>query len=145
VTVPVDCTHLVDRIREEGTSVLKMEQILTSARIPAILKELRPKTIVYTHYVEGIVDLLKEAIEAAGWTVGFHIGGDKSGRDHFINGSVDVLIASSAMATGVDGFQRVCDRLILNIPPWTSAELEQLEGRLNRQGQSQPSILIATN
>jgi Hypothetical methyltransferase/Probable Zinc-ribbon domain/Type III restriction enzyme, res subunit len=142
VNVPVDCTHLVDRIREEGTSILKMEQILTSARIPAILKELRPKTIVYTHYVEGIVDLLKEAIEAAGWTVGFHMGGDKSGRDHFINGSVDVLIASSAMATGVDGFQRVCDRLILNIPPWTSAELEQLEGRLNRQGQVHDTLTI---
>jgi hypothetical protein len=142
VTIPVDCTHLVDRIREEGTSILKMEQILTSARIPAILKELRPKTIVYTHYVEGIVDLLKDAIEAAGWTVGFHIGGDKSGREHFINGSVDVLIASSAMATGVDGFQRVCDRLILNIPPWTSAELEQLEGRLNRQGQVHDTLTI---
>jgi transcription elongation factor Elf1 len=142
MNVPVDCTHLVDRIREEGTSILKMEQILTSARIPTILKELRPKTIVYTHYVEGIVDLLTEAITAAGWTVGFHMGGDKSGRDHFINGSVDVLIASSAMATGVDGFQRVCDRLILNIPPWTSAELEQLEGRLNRQGQVHETLTI---
>ena len=142
VTVPVDCTHLVDRIREEGTSILKMEQILTIARIPTILKELRPKTIVYTHYVEGIVVLLKEAIEAEGWTVGFHMGGDKSGRDLFINGSVDVLIASSAMATGVDGFQRVCDRLILNIPPWTSAELEQLEGRLNRQGQVHDKLTI---
>jgi transcription elongation factor Elf1 len=50
VTVPVDCTHLVDEIRENGTSILKMEQILTSARIPEILKELRPKTIIYTHY-----------------------------------------------------------------------------------------------
>lgn len=142
VKIPVDCTHLVDRIREEGTTILKMEQILTIARIPAILKELRPKTIVYTHYVEGIIDLLKEAIEAAGWTVGFHKGGDKSGREHFINGSIDILIASSAMATGVDGFQRVCDRLILNIPPWTSAELEQLEGRLNRQGQVHDTLTI---
>jgi 2-polyprenyl-3-methyl-5-hydroxy-6-metoxy-1,4-benzoquinol methylase len=142
VTLPVDCTHLVDKIREEGTSILKMEQILTNARIPSILKELRPKTIVYTHYVEGIVDQLKEAIEAEGWTVGFHMGGDKSGRNNFIDGSVDVLIASSAMATGVDGFQRVCDRLILNIPPWTSAELEQLEGRLNRQGQVHETLTI---
>jgi Hypothetical methyltransferase/Type III restriction enzyme, res subunit/Probable Zinc-ribbon domain len=140
--VHVDCTHLVDRIREEGTSILKMEQILTSARIPTILKELRPKTIVYTHYVEGIVDLLKESIEAAGRTVGFHIGGDKSGYDRFINGSVDILIASSAMATGVDGLQKVCNRLILNIPPWTSAELEQLEGRLNRQGQTHDTLTI---
>jgi len=144
VTLPVDCTYLVDQIREEGTSILKMEQILTSARIPTILKELRPKTIVYTHYVEGIVDQLKEAIEAEGWTVGFHMGGDKSGRNNFIDGSVDVLIASSAMATGVDGFQRVCDRLILNIPPWTSAELEQLEGRLNRQGQIHDTLTIIT-
>ena len=142
VTLPVDCTHLVDKIRDEGTSILKMEQILTCARIPAILKELRPKTIVYTHYVEGIVDQLKEAIEGEGWTVGFHMGGDKSGRNGFIDGSVDVLIASSAMATGVDGFQRVCDRLILNIPPWTSAELEQLEGRLNRQGQVHDTLTI---
>jgi hypothetical protein len=142
VTLPVDCTHLIDKIREEGTSILKMEQILTSARIPSILKELRSKTIVYTHYVEGIVDQLKEAIEAEGWIVGFHIGGDKSGRNNFIDGSIDVLIASSAMATGVDGFQRVCDRLILNIPPWTSAELEQLEGRLNRQGQIHDTLTI---
>jgi Hypothetical methyltransferase/Probable Zinc-ribbon domain/Type III restriction enzyme, res subunit len=142
VPVPVDCTHLVDRIREEGTSILKMEQILTSARIPTILKELSPRTIVYTHYVEGIVDMLTEAIEEAGWTVGFHIGGDKSGHSRFINGSVDILIASSAMATGVDGLQKVCDRLILNIPPWTSAELEQLEGRLNRQGQTHDTLTI---
>nr|WP_242024585.1 zinc-ribbon domain-containing protein [Trichocoleus sp. FACHB-591] len=142
VTLPVDCTHLVDEIWEEGTSILKMEQILTRARIPAILKELRPKTVVYTHYVEGIVDQLKEAIEGEGWTVGFHMGGDKSGRNNFIDGSIDILIASSAMATGIDGFQRVCDRLILNIPPWTSAELEQLEGRLNRQGQVHDTLTI---
>jgi hypothetical protein len=142
VTLPVDCTHLVDEIREKGTSILKMEQILTRARIPAILNELRPKTIVYTHYVEGIVEQLTEAIEAAGWTVGFHLGGDKSGRNNFIDGSTDILIASSAMAVGVDGFQRVCDRLILNIPPWTSAELEQLEGRLNRQGQFHDTLTI---
>ena len=142
VTLPVDCTYLVDEIREEGTSILKMEQILTRARIPAILKELCPKTIIYTHYVEGIVDQLKEAIESEGWTVGFHMGGDKSGRNSFIDGSIDILIASSAMATGVDGFQRVCDRLILNIPPWTSAELEQLEGRLNRQGQVHDTLTI---
>ncbi|MEI8118929.1 MAG: zinc-ribbon domain-containing protein [Methylophilaceae bacterium] len=142
ITIPIDCSDVVDEIREIGTSVLKMEQILTRSRIPVILQEIRPKTIIYTHYVDGIVDQLEYALEKAGWTVGFHIGGDKSGRDTFINGSVDVLIASSAMAVGVDGFQRVCDRLILNIPPWTSAELEQLEGRLNRQGQIHETLNI---
>jgi len=142
INIPVDCTHLVDEIRENGTSVLKMEQILTSARIPAILEQLKPKTIVYSHYVQGIVEQLQTAIEAQGLRVGFHIGGDKSGHDEFINGSVDILIASSAMAVGVDGFQRVCNRLIINIPPWTSAEMEQLEGRLNRQGQVHRKLSI---
>jgi hypothetical protein len=144
ITIPVDCTDLVEDVRANGTSVLKMEQILTRARIPAILQEIKPKTIIYTHYVDGIVDQLQAALEARGWTVGFHLGGDKSGRDSFINGSTDVLIASSAMAVGVDGFQRVCDRLILNVPPWTSAELEQLEGRLNRQGQTHETLSIIT-
>lgn len=142
ITIPVDCTEFVEEIRDKGTSVLKMEQILTRARIPVILNEIKPKTIIYTHYVEGIIDQLQAALEAQGWTVGFHLGGDKSGRDSFINGSTDVLIASSAMSVGVDGFQRVCDRLILNIPPWTSAELEQLEGRLNRQGQIHETLTI---
>ena len=32
--------------------------------------------------------------------------------------------------------------MILNIPPWTSAELEQLEGRLNRQGQVHDTLTI---
>ncbi|MEA5575093.1 zinc-ribbon domain-containing protein, partial [Anabaena sp. UHCC 0451] len=91
--IPIDCTHLVDELREHGTSILKMEQILTRARIPTIIKELHPKTIIYTHYVEGIVDQLKEAIEATGLTVDFHIGGNKSGFHSFINGSTDILIA----------------------------------------------------
>lgn len=144
ITIPVDCSHLVEEIREHGTSVLKMEQILTRARISIILQEIKPKTVIYTHYVEGIIEQLESALKKDGWTVGFHIGGDKSGRDSFINGSVDVLIASSAMSVGVDGFQRVCNRLIMNIPPWTSAELEQLEGRLNRQGQTHDTLTIIT-
>ncbi len=32
VTLPVDCTYLVNEIQEVGTSILKMEQILTRAR-----------------------------------------------------------------------------------------------------------------
>lgn len=142
ITIPINCTKLVEEIRSKGTSVLKMEQILTRARIPIILREVRPKTIIYTHYVEGIIEPLQSALEKEGWSVGFHLGNNKSGRDSFINGSTDILIASSAMSVGVDGFQRVCDRLILNIPPWTSAELEQLEGRLNRQGQTHDTLTI---
>ncbi len=39
-------------------------------------------------------------------------------------------------------FKKFVICLILNFPPWTSAELEQLEGRLNRQGQIHDTLTI---
>ncbi len=50
-------------------------------------------------------------------------------------GKIDVLIASSRIATGVDGLQHVCNKLITNALPWTRAEYDQLVARLWRQGQ----------
>jgi hypothetical protein len=44
------------------------------------------------------------------------------------------LIGSSAIGTGVDGLQERCNRLIVMSLPWTSAEYEQLKGRIYRQG-----------
>ena len=49
-------------------------------------------------------------------------------------GKVDVLISSVPVGTGVDGLQYVCNRMIVISLPWTSAEYEQLIGRLYRQG-----------
>ena len=70
-----------------------------------------------------------------GWKVGFYTGDDKTGLEGFLNGDIDVLIGSSAIGTGVDGLQQVCNRLIVNVLPWTAAEFEQLKGRIYRQGQ----------
>jgi hypothetical protein len=139
--VEVDCTDLIDEIRGLGRrgTPLQLEEILTRARLPQILANIVPKTLIYTHYIGGAERLdrqLHDAISAKGWRVGFYTGDDKSGLDGFIVGDVDVLIGSSAIATGVDGLQRVCNRLIINVLPWTAAEFEQLRGRLHRQGQS---------
>jgi hypothetical protein len=71
-----------------------------------------------------------------GWKVGFYTGEDKSGKEAFIHGDLDVLIATAAIGTGVDGLQHVCNRLIVNVLPWTRAEYDQLLGRIYRQGQS---------
>ena len=46
----------------------------------------------------------------------------------------------SAIGTGVDGLQQVCNRLIVNVLPWTAAEFEQLKGRIYRQGQRQDRV-----
>lgn len=139
-TIDIDCTGDLDRIRALGRStVLQLEQVLTELRLPTILANIKPgeKVLIYTHYVEGIVTTLREALIGAGLRVGMLYG---ETDDEHLNefrkpdGSVDVLIASSRVGTGVNGLQFVCQKLIINALPWTNAEYEQLVGRLYRQG-----------
>jgi hypothetical protein len=144
VEIPIDCSSHLDAIRALGTSgtPLKLEQILTEARLPVIRNHIIPKTLIYTHYIDRIDRQLRDAMADDGWRVGFFTGEDKTGLDGFINGDIDVLIASSAIATGVDGLQRVCNRLIVNVLPWTAAEFEQLKGRIYRQGQTSDKVTV---
>ena len=62
------------------------------------------------------------------------------GLNSFLNGEIDILIGTAAIGTGVDGLQHVCDRLIINVLPWTNAEFEQLLGRIYRQGQRSQKV-----
>ncbi|MBE9224205.1 methyltransferase domain-containing protein [Phormidium sp. LEGE 05292] len=137
IEIPVDCGDYIDQIRALGKNgtPLELEKILTHARLPVIRQQIQPKTLIYTHYIQGIDSLLKNALEADGWRVGFYTGEDKSGLPGFLKGEIDVLIGSSAIGTGVDGLQHVCNQLIINVLPWTHAEFEQLKGRIYRQGQ----------
>ncbi len=143
-TIEVDCSALLDEIRALGqdSTPLALEQILTCARLPIIRQHVKPKTLIYTYYVQGIDRLLRNALLEDGWKVGFYTGEDKTGLDGFLNGNLDVLIGSSAVGTGVDGVQQVCNHLIINVLPWTAAEFEQLKGRIYRQGQRQKKVTI---
>ena len=140
--VPVDCSPRLQEIRELGQSgtILQLEQVLTRSRLPVIREQVKRKTLIYTHYIQGIDRIISDALRADGWKVGFYTGEDKSGMDEFVKGDLDVLIGSSAIATGVDGLQRVCNRLIVNVLPWTAAEFDQLKGRIFRQGQRRESV-----
>ena len=119
---------------------MQLEKILTVARLPVIRKHIQPKTLIYTHYIQGIDRILRDALVNDGWKVGFYTGEDKSGLEGFLNGKIDVLIGSSAIGTGVDGLQYVCNQLIVNVLPWTHAEFEQLKGRIYRQGQTRDTV-----
>ena len=136
----IDCTSDLDRIRAVGRgTVLELEQVLTELRLPTILAHIAPgeKVLVYTHYVEGIVATLRQALNTAGLRVGV-LTGETNDADlaefKKEGGKVDVLIASSRVGTGVNGLQYVCHKLIINALPWTNAEYEQLVARLWRQG-----------
>ncbi|MCY3410145.1 MAG: methyltransferase domain-containing protein [Candidatus Heimdallarchaeota archaeon] len=139
----IEISEYLDEIRLLGKgSPLKLEQVLTKARLPKILEHIKPKTLIYTYYVSEIDDYLMEEIERAGWSVGFYTGDDKTGLNEFINEDLDVLIGSNAISTGVDGLQRVCNQIIINILPWTNAEFEQLRGRVFRQGQVHEKVRL---
>ncbi|MBD1881195.1 zinc-ribbon domain-containing protein [Coleofasciculus sp. FACHB-T130] len=149
LSIPVDCSEFIDEIRALGRkgTHLALEQILTRARLPVIREQIKPKTLIYTHYVQGIDKLLRDALEDDGWKVGFYTGEVEfdSRREilqEFKEGNIDVLIGSSAIATGVDGLQQACNRLIINVLPWTHAEFEQLIGRIYRQGQQNPVTIV---
>jgi superfamily II DNA or RNA helicase len=137
------------------------EIMCTKDRIPHILKILREsngKAIIYTEYVTKIVDALAEAVRNETnpitnkpYRVGFFTGDDKTGlkkpteiKNHFtnpfINGDVDILIASTPVAEGIDGLQKVCNTLIFNGLPWTYAKFEQIIGRLIRTGQAEKEV-----
>jgi superfamily II DNA or RNA helicase len=136
-TERIDCSQFLSEIKHQIAygSIVDLEAVLTKAKLPFILNSLRSKTIVYTHYVKGILSVLQEVIENKGWRVAIFTGDNKDGLDAFIDGNADVLIASSCVGTGVDRLQHVCNRLIVSSLPWTHAEFEQLKGRIYRQGQ----------
>jgi superfamily II DNA or RNA helicase/DNA-binding CsgD family transcriptional regulator len=122
--------------------VLDIEKVLLKLKIEKILDLLESGTLIYTQYVEEIVPILYSRIKEKGFTVGLFTGQEKSGLNEFKEGRIDILIGSSAIGTGVDGLQYVCNRLIIANLPWTSAGYEQLLGRVYRQGSKFQDVTI---
>ena len=139
------------------------EQMCTVDRIPEMIKIAKDrggKIIIYTDYVTGIVEPIKEAFELETnpatdkkFRVGLYTGKNKSGlktptaeKNVYVNpfqhGDLDILIASTPIAEGVDGLQHVCNTLIFNGLTWTFAKYEQIVGRLVRTGQRSKEVNI---
>jgi hypothetical protein len=125
--------ELLDDLRQ-AEGVLGVEQVLLPAKLEAARDYIRPGVIVYTHYVDGMLEPIRRYVERLGYRAGFYTGSDKTGLEDFLAGRVDVLIGSKPVGTGLDVLQKVCNRIIAVSLPWTSAEWEQLEGRITRQG-----------
>ena len=146
----------VEAERPSGTSLaqlnsrpLAIEQYLTDARIPEIVKRIKGQTIIYTEYVgtsipkkETILEKIETAVKEKNLTYGFYTGEDRSGLDRFLKKKIQVLIASRPISTGVDGLQSVCTNLIFNTLPWTHALYQQIIGRIVRTGQGKVRVDI---
>lgn len=140
--INVDSLQLAKNLKELGKQILPVEKLLLEYKLEEITKHCKPGTIVYSHFVDEIFDILKDHLTNNGFTVGTFNGKDKTGLDLFLNKQVDVLLGSSAIATGVDGLQNVCDKMIIVTLPWTNADFEQLVGRIYRQGSNFKTIEI---
>jgi len=139
--VPVDCTDGIDKLLGV-TSDYQIERAFAVKRIPEILKLVKKKTLIYTQKKTGFVAPLLKALRAAGWKAGEYSGDVHTDLNEFIEGDLDVLVGTDAIATGTDGLQRVCDRLIIFTLPWTAALFDQIRGRVFRQGQSSKKVEI---
>jgi superfamily II DNA or RNA helicase len=124
---------LVDDLRA-GDGVLHLEQTLLPPKLEAVREHIRPGTLIYTHYVDGMVNPIRSFVEGLGYTTGLYTGDDKTGLEDFLSGRADVLIGSKPVGTGLDGLQTRCDQIVMLSLPWTSAEYEQIIGRVRRQG-----------
>ena len=127
----INGNHLLEDINGlTAGDLLKTEQILLKDKLDNIKNDIKKGTLIYTHYITGLKNNIGEYVKGLGFTVGYYTGGDKEGLQLFKDGKVDVLIGSTPVGTGVDGIQKVCDRMIILNLPWTNADFKQLKGRV---------------
>lgn len=141
----IDGTDIeADIIKSKG-KITKVEECLLYPKYNAYKHLIKKGTLIYTEYTDNddILFKLKEIIEnRLGLSVAIHSGQCKwieTGKrsiDAFVSGEKDVLICTRAMCEGVDGIQKVCNRLILHNIPTVYAMLQQIVGRVARKGSS---------
>ena len=148
--VDVDANSVLDDLLAlHRPTPLDYERTLLPVKLDVIVREcLRGgKSLIYTEFKEEIRSFLMDALSAAGLRVG-QFDGDKKELDAFIGvdrtggaarpldpkDHLDVLIGTKPIGTGVDGLQYHAARLIFATLPWTSADYQQIVGRIWRQG-----------
>jgi superfamily II DNA or RNA helicase len=129
--VRIDVSHRLQHLRSAADRHAA-ETLLMHEKLAIIAGEAKPRTVIYSELVTDIHTQIASAVTAKGLSIGYFNGDDKSGLSNFKARKVDVLIASNALGTGVDGLQHSTDRLIVATLPWTSSDFDQLLGRFFR-------------
>ncbi|MFY9646074.1 MAG: helicase-related protein [Terriglobales bacterium] len=143
--IPV--THTIPDWDQTNLTLLGFEQKLVPHRLDAVKDKIRPGTIIYTYYLEGVEDVAMDYVRSLGFSVAKYTGNENAKvreqiQKKFVRGDIDVLIGSQAMAVGVDGLQERCDRMIFLSLPWTYAAYEQIIGRVYRTGSKFESVEV---
>jgi len=129
--VKLDVSHCLEHLRT-ASDRHAAETILMEEKLGTIACEAAQRTVIYSELVTGVHEAIGAAVTTRGLRVGYFNGAEKAGLSYFKRGDVDILIASSALGTGVDGLQHCTNRLIIATLPWTSSDFDQLLGRFFR-------------
>ena len=153
--IHVRADHLVeDAIAASQRGHTAVDAALAPAKFEALVAEAqRPgKLLVFTSAIDGVVLPAIHALSRAGIRAVMHTGEikqDSYGRSSvsaFMHDpEVKVLVAStSTLATGFDGLQRICSRVLFLTSPWTAVEREQAIARVLRPGQLAAAVEVGT-
>ena len=145
--VVIDGQEWLDRLLGvRPRDILQMEQTLLEAKLRHLIDWVRRGTLIYTYFVDEIIEPLTKAVEKLGYRVRHFTGKKRNAIEEFVEdfkmNRTDVLIGSAPVGTGVDGLQFVLNRVLFITLPWSHAEYEQIVGRLWRQGSAFEKIEV---
>jgi len=138
----IDGTSIEEDCIKNKSNISKIEELHLELKFEAYKHLIKKGTVIYTEYTYGdtILFNLKYLVEnECNLTTCIYSGEYKetdSGNsiEEFIKGNKDVLIATKSMCEGVDGLQKVSNRVILHTVPSVWSVMHQLIGRFDRQG-----------
>lgn len=138
----IDGEHLRDELKDlETKDVAAIENCLLDAKLDTIQDLVKKGSIIFSLFTNNMIDKIRSVVEAKGLTVAVQTGGQKE-VDLFLDGKVDVLIASKVIEAGVDRLQYVSDNIIIASPVWTFTSQKQLIGRIQRQNSAFDNVYI---
>jgi len=138
----------ITKIQRSG-STPDMDIILSPIKLNYLLENnlITKGTIIYTQYTTNIVNKAFNLLrEKTNYRIEKFTGDNPKERDNVlnsaINGDIDIIIGSMPLSTGVNGLQYNFNKIIFLSLPWTTAEYDQIVGRLCRIGYPKNTVDI---
>lgn len=139
----IDGSSIEQECIEHRGNISKIEELHLLLKFNAYKHLVRNGTAIYTEYTYGdkmlfeLKDLVEDQLHLSACIYSGECkttDEDKNSLEEFIGGKKDVLIGTKSMCEGVDGLQKVSNRLILHTIPSVWSVMHQLIGRFDREG-----------
>lgn len=139
----IDGSSIEQECIEHRGNISKIEELHLLLKFNAYKHLIRKGTAIYTEYTYGdkmlyeLKDLVEDKLHLSACIYSGECkttDEDKNSLKEFIGGKKDVLIGTKSMCEGVDGLQKVSNRLILHTIPSVWSVMHQLIGRFDREG-----------